>query len=211
MQRLAFKLETIVTESVRTAHFDAANAEHGIGTAEGLNFAFGLTAYDGNRTITEDPRYGQTKAKIVSWGFSDTNEIDATGGIPTHICSEEELGIVEGDSKFFPIHENSLRDTKMVSQKLQCLDKDFRLQGDYNSAYAKILKLTFEICDRSVEENDCAPEEEIRDWLKRKFLVVLMNQERFQQTIGEDMIKQESKLVWYPIESTRRVEFANNV
>ena len=52
-----------------------------------------------------------------------------------------------------------------MAQKLKCLDDDFEISGDYNSPQAKILKFKFTICDRSVEDHDCADEEEIRNWL----------------------------------------------
>ena len=66
MQRLLLYGETVVTMSVRSSHF---NTSYQFGSEDGLQFAFAITAYDGNRSITEDPDIGLVKAKIVSWGI----------------------------------------------------------------------------------------------------------------------------------------------
>ena len=75
-----------------------------------------------------------------------------------------------------------------------------------------MLKLTFEKCDDSIPENECHPDEVITTWLKRKFIIVLQNQERFQTTeYNEDRVVKESKLIYYPIDSLMRKEYAQNV
>ena len=131
------------------------------------------------------------------------------------------------------------------------------MQGDYNSAKAKVLKLTFEKCNNStyvpkkrnlssdnsdtitglvkadgsiidpvnaesatvtdqaesgtVDSVDaCHSDEEITAWLRRKFIIVLQNQVRFQTTEynREERIVRESKLIYYPIDRLRRQELA---
>ena len=132
--------ETVVTMSVRNSYF---NTSYEYGTEDGLQFAFAITAYDGNRSITEDPDIGLVKAKIVSWGIAEdaqgvVNDLD--GGMPLYTCSRAELGLDEeklDQSLFYPIRENSYRDIETYSEKLQCIDKKFILQGDYNSSKAR--------------------------------------------------------------------------
>ena len=68
MQRLIVFGESIVTMSVRDAHYTTNDT---ISSDNGLQFAFGLTAYDGNREIIEDPRYGTVNAKYVEWGLEE--------------------------------------------------------------------------------------------------------------------------------------------
>ena len=59
-----------------------------IGSEDGLNFAFAITEYDNNPESIEDPRFGQMRAKIVSWGFSEDQEVDIDGGIiQSHTCT----------------------------------------------------------------------------------------------------------------------------
>ena len=57
------------------------------------------------------------------------------------------------------------------------------LLGDYNSARANQLVITFEVCrdepDTPVEKRKCRPEKEIYDWMSRKFIVILENQISF--------------------------------
>ena len=73
----------------------------------GLKFAFGVTAYDNNRENIEDPDYGVVKAKVNSWGLSDSNEVIARSNFDTHPCTKEELGLDEDrndeSSEFWPI------------------------------------------------------------------------------------------------------------
>ena len=60
------------------------------GSADGLNFAFAITDYDDNRNSVEDPRIGQVRAKIVSWGLNHgkITAVDVDGGrLEDHICT----------------------------------------------------------------------------------------------------------------------------
>ena len=40
-------------------------------TDDGLNFAYGVTTYDDDQEVTEDPDYGVVRAKKVTWGLDD--------------------------------------------------------------------------------------------------------------------------------------------
>ena len=148
MQRLSVYGETTVMMSVRDTHY---NSSFTITSNDGLKFAVGIIAYDGDPEPIDDPRYGQIIAKTVSWGFNDTQGI-ARDKIGLHRCSQRELHLEEesedaesaATSRFFPIHQNSLKDVKLYQKKLWCLDQDVVLQGDYNSDKAKVLKLSFE-------------------------------------------------------------------
>ena len=97
-----------------------------------------------------------------------------------------------------------------------CTDENIKLQGDYNSDKASLFKITMQRCDpqaRRPEEKLCKPEDEITEWIKRKFIVVLTNQQRFDiEEIGsEATIISESRLTWFPIASQSREEAVNNV
>ena len=170
MVRLLRYGETVVTMSVRESYFDT---NHTFGSEDGIAFAFAITAYDGDRSVTEDPDYGTVKAKIVSWGIEKDEQGLAGGELETHLCTRQELGLdgLKSD-KLYPIRDNSYRDIETYSEKLRCIDSDFTLQGDYSSSKAQVLKLSLEMCDRSVVNNTCKSEEETAAWLRRKFLVV---------------------------------------
>lgn len=77
----------------------------------------------------------------------------------------------------------------------------------------------FEKCDRN-ERNDCATDEELQNWIRRKFLIVLENQTRFQnaayethEELHEGRIVRESRIKWVPIYSNlvMRTEIANYI
>ena len=64
-----------------------------ISSDQGLNFAYGLTAYDENQEIVEDPSYGVVKAKIGTWGLDGKHIIGRPEALTDHPCTKEELGL----------------------------------------------------------------------------------------------------------------------
>ena len=54
--------------STRDAYFDT---DHEFNSDKGLQFAFGITAYDDNRNPIEEPEYGTLKPYYKSWGIND--------------------------------------------------------------------------------------------------------------------------------------------
>ena len=71
LQRLIVFGETVVTMSVKDSHWTADEVFPFPDAEENQDFelAFGLTAYDSVREPIDDPRYGQIKAKYVTWGL----------------------------------------------------------------------------------------------------------------------------------------------
>ena len=65
---------------------------------------------------------------------------------------------------------------------------------------------------RGEDEPVCKSEQEINDWMKRKFILTIHNQKRFEPHIyGEDVISQVSHLRWHPIDSHFRTEEFNEI
>ena len=60
--------------------------------SEGLNYAFGITAYDSNREPIEDPSVGVLKAFYKSWGIKEGGGVDFEE-LPTRNCTDAELHI----------------------------------------------------------------------------------------------------------------------
>ena len=92
-------------------------------------------------------------------------------------------------SLFYPIHVNSKKDLRYYYKKFYCFDyeklketstlpDEIEIQGDYNSVKARHLKLMFEKCDPT-ERTTCKSELEISEWMRRKYIVILENQARF--------------------------------
>ena len=60
--------------------------------------------------------------------------------------------------------------------KFKCINNDdLVIWGDYNSAKTQQLAIQFKMC-RSTEPGVCESEEDIKEWLKGKFIVLLYNQ-----------------------------------
>ena len=104
--------------------------------------------------------------------------------LPDRPCSKAELHIdpeVKQDSSpFYHSHPSYLKDLQFLSKKLKCLDIDQpEVQGDYNSPKARSLVFRFEKCSHAnpltPDDIVCKSDEEIKAWLKRKFIVVYYN------------------------------------
>ena len=83
------------------------------------------------------------------------------------------------------------------------------MQGDYNSVRHRSFFLGFEMC-QSTKENpiECKTDEEIYDWLKRKFIFSVVNTRRFvlEEFVENRKIKPEARTNWIPINSQFREE-----
>ena len=71
-----------------------------------------------------------------------------------------------------------MTDVKIYGKKLFCIDEKLKIQGDYNSEKAQKLEIVFEKCNNStvVPANTCHSEQDIIQWLKRKFIIILQNE-----------------------------------
>ena len=81
---------------------------------------------------------------------------------------------------------------------MMCTDsKDLMIRGDYNSNSAQMLLVTFNRChDRS----DCKSKEDIDNFIRGKYLVVLSNTVRFDSILlADNAVIKESVLTWYPV------------
>ena len=82
-----------------------------------------------------------------------------------------------------------------------CLDDEDKpvLWGDYNSQKARRLEISFEICEG---KDYCEDKKDILEWLRRKFIVILYNQKRFDTTkFHENALISEAKLEYIPVNS----------
>ena len=79
-----------------------------------------------------------------------------------------------------------------------CIDSDdMMIKGDYNSNNAQMLLITFNRCH---DRQDCKSKEEIDDFIKGKYMVVMSNTVRFDSLLlAQNAIVRESVLTWYPV------------
>ena len=77
-----------------------------------------------------------------------------------------------------------------------------RLQGDYNAAKTRSIVIEFQKCEKKAY---CKSDTEIKDWLKRKFILTYTNRKRFQiEEFNNQKIIDEAKTTWIPINSQLR-------
>ena len=58
-----------------------------------MQFAFGVTAYDGNIEPIDDETYGRVVARYQTWGLVDAVGSGLSDPIPMKPCSRSDLGI----------------------------------------------------------------------------------------------------------------------
>ena len=83
-------------------------------------------------------------------------------------------------------------------RKFRCIDpEEMYLYGDYNSEKARLIQLQLEIChDKPI----CKPRDEIIEFARGKYLVLLYNQINFDSNrYREHSIQPESNTVWIPV------------
>ena len=80
--------------------------------SQGLKIAVAFTGYDNEQEYALPPEIGELTFQKYGWGLQENGEsIIYREDIKTHICTDEELGINDDNSKdisnsqFFPIHE----------------------------------------------------------------------------------------------------------
>jgi hypothetical protein len=85
-----------------------------------------------------------------------------------------------------------------------CVDEDIILYGDFNSAKAKLLFLTFVKCDRT-KRKTCKKDSEVQEWLKSQYLVFAYNSYNFiEDGFKERIFRKSVNLDWIPIDIAAR-------
>ena len=175
-------------------------------SGKGLQIAFGMTFYGGEKTIINDPDYAEIKARMKIWDGDGIRWED----LATRPCTREELGLEATEtldlSKFYPPSGNSKRNLEAFWDKLFCYDDEISISGNYDSAKVSHLHISLVKCNKELRDS-CKSEEEIQEWMKRLFLIHVNNQKRFDQTkYREKKIANESIFVWHAISSEQREE-----
>ena len=79
----------------------------------GLNFAIAISEYDNETENILHPSYGNISFNTLEWGAGEDGAFwERIGEIPNHICTQEELGLVGGNSNFMPLAEKSFSTIK---------------------------------------------------------------------------------------------------
>jgi len=180
------KIDILVTRedvNIVTASLDSFfDQDYVLDFDAGLNFAIAFTAYDGtDDSPLNDPSIVEVVFNAYQWGGEATDGGEYFAGrsnIPTHTCTREELGLDGNNSKFFPIVEESHPELDFHSKKFICVDQeDMFISGDYSSAKARLMNFQLVKCHG---HDYCKSDEEIKAYLRNKFLLMVSNQIRFE-------------------------------
>ena len=79
-----------------------------ISQEQGFNAAVAFTDWSDDTEPILDPSIGELYFTALEWGLDDQGAffVNRTK-LDTHFCTAEELGLVEGNSRFMPIHKTS--------------------------------------------------------------------------------------------------------
>ena len=90
---------------------------------------------------------------------------------------------------------------------MKCIkDDQIVLKGNYNTDVTQNLVIVLEMCD-STKGQKCKSKEEIKDWMKFKYIVTHTNTRSFiQYEFFEKSIDSTSHVEWYPISEVVRSE-----
>ena len=128
--------------------------------------------------MTESAEYGELLIEHYGWGNNATGkDYGMSYSLQNHFCSDEELGYVQGPkTRAFPVYKHSQRELNNYRKKFKCIDEeDMKIWGDFNSAKAMQLQIKFQMCVGT----GCKSEQEIKKWLRDKYIVVIYNERRF--------------------------------
>ena len=176
---------------------------------QGLNIAVAFTKYDSEREPILIPQIGEIVINQYKWGFNEDGSVfSARVPLQDHECTKDELNLSDDaeDPKFFKPHPLSKPTIELYQKKFRCLDtSDLDIYGDFNTPKATLLNIQLKKCSG---RDDCLPDSKIEEFLQNKYLLLVMNQVRFDsENYGEEAIIKESKVKWLTINTQTRVTY----
>ena len=83
---------------------------------------------------------------------------------------------------------------------MKCVDQPISTYGNFQTESAKILLIIFERCDHGLRKT-CKSDEELKNWLKDKYLVFAYNKQVFNSTgFKEKAINKYAWIDWLPFD-----------
>ena len=161
-----------------------------------------------------DPAYGDLKLFSKSWNYE---EYLGWRELEWEFCPQDyfQYGSHRSDQPRFYETFSTIQDMEMYSTSLRCiknLDKDSVIWGNFNTGNATAVLVMFEKCDSEKNQIVCKSEEEINQWLKGRYIIVLENQKKFQSyKFGNERFKESAEVKWYPLNPDARTEYVSMV
>ena len=194
----SFQVEEVEQEEVF-----ASNAT--FTTADGFYVAAAITEYDRDPNPIEDPEVGTLKMYLKKWDVYD----EENGGVTfeevvLRPCQESDFDLGGGapNSLFYDTNPSSMQDLVNHWRKLKCIQdpQQLTLFGNYDTEQAANLMIVFELCNPKLRK--CKTEDQIREWLQRKYIVTLQNNKRFvQHEFDDKRIAMHADMRYLPVSS----------
>lgn len=92
---------------------------------------------------------------------------------------------------------------ELWKKKFKCIEPEkAQIWGDFDSSIGGNLFITFDMCDG---HDYCESKEDILDWLRGKYIVLLYNRRRFdQQSYFDKSVTENSKLQYVRVNTQMR-------
>ena len=152
-----------------------------------------------------DPTYVNIQYLEVKW--NTTHYIEEP--LPSHPCSDAELGLEpsKGSAEYMKPHPYYDTVVNVWKKKFVCIDsKDRYVHGNFNTEKARNIRVRLNRCRG--QENNCKTDDEITEFVKGKYMIVYMNQIRFDDSkYGAESIVKESRADWYRIRTKAQDEY----
>ena len=85
-----------------------------------------------------------------------------------------------------------------------CIDEKLKLYGDFNTANARLLFLSFEKCDKT-KRKTCKPDSAVTEWLQDQYFVFAYNKYNFiEDGFGGREFQKSASLDWLPIDTNSK-------
>ena len=210
----AYKLKDVVETNEYKVQLrelrDYYSIDEKFGAEDGLMFAAAITAYDGSPDDIEDPSYGRLVFNYKRWGV---NSEVADTEIETKSCTAEDLNDSDGSntkSKFFKLKPGDQETLDTYWPKFKCIKNPDGLQmwGNFDSLEAQNFQLAFVMCNQATSSVPCKSAEEIKRWMSKKYIIMLLNEKQFIKHKFEDQSMQnESRIYWQTLTPRNPTEF----
>ena len=124
----------------------------------------------------------------------------------THECSREELGLEGSNPRFMTPRIDTKAYAELYRKKFQCLDeKDLFIRGNINSENTSNIRVLLKKCSG---KDYCKSDAEILDFVRGKFILVYLNQIRFDSSkYGDESIIKESRIDWLRVSTIAQTEY----
>ena len=150
------------------------------GKKEGFKVAAAILNLEGQTEVDIDPRIGSIHFYKKTWGDDGTSKM-YFNELRDRKCTEDDMNDAlnsNPESGFYALDKDADHYMKLFGINLfHCLvdDNDVKMHGDFDSAQAANLMISFEKCDYKNTPDQCESKEFIENWVQGRYLSIMTN------------------------------------